>query len=122
MQAEAAYHAHERALSRRLPDWVLQKIKKQTKKRMTKNRKKNHRSQSESQTDTQRDDRLTLEGVIEECMPGTLFMVRCNENHVALCTLSGKLRMNRIRLLVGDHVSIEVSPYDPKRGRVVWRR
>ncbi len=61
-----------------------------------------------------------MEGTVEEALPGTLFKVNC-KTHVVLCTLSGKLRMNRIRLLVGDHVSVEVSPYDVSRGRVVWR-
>jgi translation initiation factor IF-1 len=55
-------------------------------------------------------------------MPGTLFRVRCDNGHVVLCTLSGKLRVNRIRLLVGDNVTVEVSPYDLTRGRVTWRR
>lgn len=70
----------------------------------------------------ERDDRLTIEGSVEEALPGTLFRIKCDTGHEALCTLSGKLRFNRIRLLPGDRVSIEVSPYDITRGRVVWRR
>ena len=56
-----------------------------------------------------------------EAMPGTLFRVKCSAGNEVLCTLSGKLRMNRIRLIVGDRVRVEVSPYDLSRGRVVWR-
>lgn len=70
----------------------------------------------------EREDRLTIEGSVEEALPGTLFRIKCDTGHEALCTLSGKLRFNRIRLLPGDRVSIEVSPYDITRGRVVWRR
>lgn len=69
----------------------------------------------------EREDRMELEGVIEEALPGTLFRVRCSNDHVVLATLSGKLRMNKIRLLAGDRVKVEVSPYDLSRGRVVWR-
>jgi len=63
--------------------------------------------------------------VVEEALPGTLFKVKCtmgSTEHSAVCTLSGKLRINRIRLLPGDRVTIEVSPYDLSRGRVTWRR
>jgi translation initiation factor IF-1 len=84
--------------------------------------KKNHNSQHESTTETaDRGDRLELVGVIEECKPGTLFIVRCDNGHQVIATLSGKLRLNRIRLIVGDNVRVEVSPYDLSRGRIVWR-
>jgi translation initiation factor IF-1 len=69
----------------------------------------------------ERQDRLELNGVVDEALPGTLFKVKCTAEHTVLCTLGGKLRKNRIRLLVGDSVRIEVSPYDLSRGRVVWR-
>lgn len=68
-----------------------------------------------------RDDRLELSGRIEECLPGTLFRIKCDAGNIVLCTLSGKLRQNRIRLLPGDAVTVEVSPYDLTRGRVMWR-
>jgi len=69
----------------------------------------------------ERQDRLVLEGSIEEALPGTMFKVRCANGLVAVCTLSGKLRVHHIRLLPGDAVKIEVSPYDVTRGRVTWR-
>lgn len=69
----------------------------------------------------ERTDVLPLEGSVEECLPGTFFKVKCSTGHTVLCTLAGKMRVNRIRLLPGDLVRIEVSPYDLTRGRVVWR-
>lgn len=69
----------------------------------------------------ERQDRIELDGIIEECLPGTLFRVRGDGGGEILCTLSGKLRLNRIRLLPGDQVRCEVSPYDLSRGRVAWR-
>lgn len=70
----------------------------------------------------ERQDRMVLEGRVEEALPGTLFRVRCTAGNEVICTLSGKLRINRIRLLPGDQVTIEVSPYDVTRGRVTWRQ
>ena len=64
---------------------------------------------------------MELEGSVEECLPGTLFRIRCTQGNAVLCTLGGKLRMNRIRLLPNDRVRVEVSPYDLTRGRVTWR-
>ena len=87
---------------------------------MGKNRGRD-RQEYEQATDQDRQDRLELEGRIEECLPGTLFRVKCTAGNVVLCTLSGKLRMNRIRLLPNDNVTIEVSPYDVSRGRITWR-
>jgi len=89
---------------------------------MTMAKKPNRKAKPEhgTQTDT-REDRLELEGKIDECLPGTLFKVLCDNGHPVLATLSGKLRMNRIRLLPGDKVRVEVSPYDTSRGRVCWR-
>lgn len=76
----------------------------------------------ESQTEPEeRSDRLEFEGNVEEAMPGTLFKIKTSLGNVVICTLSGKLRINRIRLLPGDRVTIEVSPYDVTKGRVTWR-
>ena len=83
---------------------------------------KKKKNKQNNVTDNVRDDRLELSGIIEEALPGTLFRVRCDGGLLALCTLSGKLRLNRIRLLPGDQVLIEVSPYDTSKGRVTWRQ
>ena len=85
--------------------------------------KKSYHQQSGQQTEQDtREDRLELDGVIDEALPGTLFKVKTNMGTMVLATLSGKLRLNKIRLLPGDNVVVEVSPYDTTKGRVVWRR
>lgn len=66
---------------------------------------------------------LEFDGVVEEALPAAMFKIKVNgSDNFVLCTLAGKLRKNRIRILVGDRVKIEVSPYDLSRGRVVWRK
>lgn len=69
-----------------------------------------------------RDDRMELNGYVEESLPGTLFKVKTVSGQVVLATLSGKLRQNHIMVLPGDSVTVEVSPYDPTRGRITWRK
>jgi len=69
----------------------------------------------------ERTDVLPMEGFVEEALGGTMFRVKTTIGTQVLCTLSGKLRSNRIRLLPGDRVRLEVSPYDVSRGRVTWR-
>ena len=83
-----------------------------------KNRRQGFASQQEPED---RQDKLVLEGVVEEALPGTLFRIQSTAGHSVMCTLSGRLRINRIRLLPGDKVRLEVSPYDLTRGRVVFR-
>lgn len=88
---------------------------------MAKN-KKNHNQQSGSTiVPEEREDRLEFRGIVDEALPGTLFRVKVNEGLTVLCTLAGRLRMNRIRILPGDVVTIEVSPYDTAKGRITWR-
>jgi translation initiation factor IF-1 len=66
------------------------------------------------------EDKLEFEGIVETSCKGK-FKVRVNENYEVLCSLSGKIRQNDVRILVGDKVKIEVSPYDLKIGRIVFR-
>ncbi|MDO8558090.1 MAG: translation initiation factor IF-1 [bacterium] len=61
------------------------------------------------------------EGLVLEALPGDLFKVRFEDGAEALGYLSGRMRMNHIRVLPGDKVDVEFSPYDPKRGRIVRR-
>lgn len=89
---------------------------------MAKKNKKNQGRQESGQQNEPVDAAIELQGVIEEALPGTLFNVLCDNGHRVLTTLSGRLRMNHIRLLPGDRVAIEVSPYDLSRGRVMWRK
>ena len=86
-----------------------------------KNKKGWHNQEHSPQPEDDRQDAIELQGTIEEALPGTLFRVICETGHPVLCTLSGKLRLHHIRLLPGDRVTIEVSPYDVSRGRVTWR-
>ncbi len=64
---------------------------------------------------------LEVEGVVEELLPAASFRVRLDNGHEVLAHLSGKMRMFKIRLLPGDRVKLEVSPYDLTKGRVVYR-
>ena len=64
---------------------------------------------------------LQLQGVIEECLPSTMFRVKLENGQLVLCYLSGKMRRNRIRLTTGDRVQVEVSPYDLTKGRISYR-
>lgn len=64
---------------------------------------------------------IELEGVVTESLPNTTFNVDIGNGHVILAHISGKLRMNFIRILPGDKVTIQMSPYDLTRGRITWR-
>ncbi|WP_338968245.1 translation initiation factor IF-1 [Spiroplasma endosymbiont of Lonchoptera lutea] len=64
---------------------------------------------------------IEVEGIVIECLPNTEFKVRLKNNAVILAHVSGKIRMNFIRILPGDKVIIELSPYDLKRGRITYR-
>jgi translation initiation factor IF-1 len=66
-------------------------------------------------------DRIELEGIVVESNKGQ-FKVKVNDNLTVLCTLGGKIRMNSVKILVGDSVRIEVSEYDTSRGRIVYRK
>lgn len=57
-----------------------------------------------------------------EALPNTIFKVQLPNGHVVTATISGKLRMNYIKILVGDTVTVEVSPYDISKGRITWRK
>ena len=61
------------------------------------------------------------EGVVVEALPNTTFQVDIGNGHTILAHISGKLRMNFIRILPGDKVTVEMSPYDLTRGRITWR-
>lgn len=64
---------------------------------------------------------IRLSGVVDEVLPNAMFRVKLDNNHIILATISGRLRQNNIRILMGDNVDVEVSPYDTSRGRVVYR-
>ena len=66
-------------------------------------------------------DVIETEGVVTEALPNAMFTVELPNHHTILAHISGKLRMNFIRILPGDTVTIELSPYDLTRGRITWR-
>ena len=66
-------------------------------------------------------DAIRKEGVVVEALPSAMFKVRLDDGTEVLAHLSGKMRLNFIRILPGDRVSMEFSPYDDKRGRIVYR-
>ena len=66
-------------------------------------------------------DVIEIEGVVVEKLPNAMFKVELENKHIVLATISGKLRMNYIRILPGDKVTMEMSPYDLSKGRIIWR-
>lgn len=70
---------------------------------------------------SEKEEPIELEGVVTEVLGNTMFRVQVTEDHSVLAKIAGKMRRFRIRVLEGDRVSVEVSPYDLTRGRIVYR-
>ena len=68
-----------------------------------------------------KEDIIRLTGVVDELLPSAMFRVTLENNHKIIATISGRLRQNNIRILAGDSVDVEMSPYDLNRGRIVYR-
>ena len=68
-----------------------------------------------------KEDVIELEGTVVEALPNTVFKVELQNKHVILAHVSGKLRMNFIRIVPGDKVTVEMSTYDLTKGRITWR-
>ena len=68
-----------------------------------------------------KEDIIEVEGIVVEALPNAMFQVELENGHKILAHISGKLRMNFIRILPGDKVTVELSPYDLTRGRITWR-
>ena len=68
-----------------------------------------------------KEDNIELQGTVVEAMPNATFKVELQNGHIILAHISGKLRMNYIKILPGDKVTVEMSPYDLTRGRITWR-
>ena len=66
-------------------------------------------------------DVIEIEGTVLEKLPNTMFKVQLDNGHEVLAHISGKLRQNFIRILPGDKVTLELSPYDLSKGRIIWR-
>lgn len=67
-------------------------------------------------------DMLQLEGIVTDVLPGSRFRVNIGTKQVLLAHISGKIRTNGIKILNGDKVTLEVSPYDLTKGRIIWRQ
>ncbi len=68
-----------------------------------------------------KEDVIEFEGVVEEVLPNTLFTVRLDNGHTITAHISGRLRINYIKILEGDRVRVEMSPYDLTKGRITYR-
>ena len=68
-----------------------------------------------------KDDVIELEGIVTDALPNAMFSVDIGNGHIILAHISGKLRMNFIKILPGDKVTVQMSPYDLTRGRITWR-
>lgn len=79
------------------------------------------RSSSEGGICLAKDDVIEIEGVVVDALPNAMFQVELANGHKILAHISGKLRMNFIRILPGDKVTVEMSPYDLSKGRITWR-
>lgn len=66
-------------------------------------------------------DLIKVDGLVEETLPNTQFIVKLENGHQILAHISGKMRMNFIKILQGDKVTVELSPYDLSKGRIVYR-
>jgi translation initiation factor IF-1 len=68
-----------------------------------------------------KDDLIKMTGIVDDVLPNAMFRVTLENQHKVIATLGGRLRQNNIRILLGDKVDVEMSPYDLTRGRVVYR-
>lgn len=68
-----------------------------------------------------KEDLLRMSGVVDEMLPNAMFRVVLENNHKIIAVIGGRLRQNNIRILLGDGVEVEMSPYDLNRGRIVYR-
>jgi len=68
-----------------------------------------------------KEDLLELEGAVDEVLPGNMFRVKLENGHIIVCYTNGRLRQNKIRMILGDRVRVEMSPYDLSKGRITYR-
>jgi len=67
-------------------------------------------------------DMIQVEGTVKEPLPNAMFRVELDNGHKVLAHISGKMRMHYIKIVPGDRVTVEISPYDPNRGRIIFRK
>ncbi len=69
-----------------------------------------------------KEDNIEAEGTVKECLPNAMFRVELDNGHKVLAHISGKMRMHYIKIVPGDRVTVEISPYDLSRGRITYRQ
>lgn len=69
----------------------------------------------------QKEEKIEVMGIVKEVLPSAMFRVQLENGHSVLARISGKMRMNYIRIIIGDKVKVELSPYDLTRGRITYR-
>ena len=94
---------------------------KQLKKSSKKDRVENKKHQADNINTSAKEDSIQLEGKVVEALPNAMFRVELENKHIVLAHISGKMRMHFIRILPGDKVTVEMSPYDLQRGRITYR-
>ena len=70
---------------------------------------------------SEKEDLMTFDGIVQELLPNAMFRVKLDNDHIVLAHSSGKMRKNRIRVLTGDKVMVEMTPYDLTKGRITYR-
>jgi translation initiation factor IF-1 len=68
-----------------------------------------------------KEDNIEMEGVVVETLPNTTFRVKLDNGHIVLAHISGRMRKNYIRILTGDRVTVQITPYDLSKGRITYR-
>ena len=68
-----------------------------------------------------KDDQIEMEGTVLDTLPNTMFRVKLENGHVVTAHISGRMRKNYIRILTGDQVTVEMTPYDLSKGRIIYR-
>lgn len=68
-----------------------------------------------------KEDHIVMDGIISETLPNTMFRVQLDNGHIIIAHISGRMRKNYIRILKGDRVKVELTPYDLTKGRIVFR-
>ena len=69
-----------------------------------------------------KEDHIEMEGVVTDVLPNTMFRVKLENGHIVTCHISGRMRKNYIRILDGDKVRVELTPYDLSKGRITFRK
>ena len=83
--------------------------------------RQNARHQSCTRSQMPKDDQIEMEGVVDETLPNTMFRVKLENGHIITAHISGRMRKNYIRILTGDKVKVEMTPYDLSKGRITFR-